>query len=83
MDGFLCKQTVNKIKQILESPVHRETLVRKNYEVASRHYSYAVLRNRLGAVMNDFFETSQQQIPVSISDPQQVVFLGNDISRTQ
>lgn len=83
MDGFLCKQTVNKIKQILESPEHREKLVRKNYAKASRHYSYAVLRNRLGAMMNDFFDASQQPIPTSISDPQQVTYLENDISRIQ
>ncbi len=60
MDGFLCKHTVDKIKQILESPEHREKLVRKNYEKASRHFSYAVLRNQLCAMMNDFFEESQQ-----------------------
>jgi glycosyltransferase involved in cell wall biosynthesis len=60
MDRFLCKHTVDKIKQILESPEHREKLVRKNYEKASRHFSYAVLRNQLNAMMNDFFEESQQ-----------------------
>ena len=80
MDGFLAKNTVHKIKQILESPEHREELVNTNYEVASRHYSYSVLRNQFSAIMNDFFDEPQQQISNCIADPQQVIYLKKDPS---
>jgi hypothetical protein len=39
----------------LESPQRRERLVNHNYEVATRHYSYLVLRKRLAFLMANFF----------------------------
>ena len=55
MDGYLSKPTVEKVKQILESPIRREIMVLSNYDIAARHYSYAVLRNNLNAIMSQFF----------------------------
>ena len=75
MDGFLSKNTVYKVREILESPKRREQMVNTNYEVASRHYSYAVLRNHLGAMMNDFFEGSEEQLSNTSLDPQNVIYL--------
>jgi len=62
MDGFLAKKTVHKVVEILESPVRRERMVDLNYKIAARHYSYSVLRNRLSAIMNQFFDDSVEQL---------------------
>jgi len=77
MDGFLSKNTVHKIKQILESPEHREKLVNTNYEVASLHYSYSMLRSKFSAIMNDFLGGPEQQPPSKSLDQQGVIYLKN------
>jgi len=55
MDGFLTKKVVHEVREILENPQRREQMVERNYEVATRHYSYAVLRKRLNFLMGNFF----------------------------
>ena len=55
MDGFLTKKVVQAVREILENPQRREQIVEYNYEVATRHYSYAVLRKRLNFLMGNFF----------------------------
>jgi len=75
MDGFLTKNTVHKTKEIIELPELKEKIVNTNYEVASRHYSYSVLRNLLNTMMNDFSFQQEQQISNNISDSQDVIYL--------
>jgi mannosylglucosylglycerate synthase len=55
MDGFLTKNTVRNVREVLESPERREKMVRTNYEIAVRHYSYAVLRRWLNMLLTNFF----------------------------
>lgn len=55
MDGYLTHKTVSKVKEILESPDRRTEMVNTNYEVASKHYSYAVLRRLLNIMITNFF----------------------------
>lgn len=55
MDGFLTKKNVQQVRHILESPERREKMVVHNYAVATRHYSYAVLRRQLRSLMMSFF----------------------------
>jgi glycosyltransferase involved in cell wall biosynthesis len=55
MDGFLTKKVVQAVREILENPQRRKQIVEYNYEVATRHYSYAVLRKRLNFLMGNFF----------------------------
>ncbi len=55
MDGFLTKKTVKKVREILESHDKRDKLVNLNYEIASRHYSYSILRKHLNYIMINFF----------------------------
>ena len=55
MDGFLSKQTVQNVVEILGSAKRRKKMVKSNYEVASRHYSYQVLRNQLSSILQSFF----------------------------
>jgi glycosyltransferase involved in cell wall biosynthesis len=55
MDGFTTDKVVKQVREVLESPERRERLVNHNYEVATRHYSYAVLRKRLAFLIANFF----------------------------
>lgn len=55
MDGFLTKKTVIKVKEVLESQERREKMVTANYEIATRYYSYAVLRRCLNNLIYNFF----------------------------
>ena len=55
MDGYLTKRNVQAVKEILTSADLREKMVNHNYDVATRYYSYAVLRRWLGTIMVNFF----------------------------
>lgn len=55
MDGFLTKNTVKMVREILESPERREKMVTANYEIAKKYYSYAVLRRCLNNLIYNFF----------------------------
>ncbi|MDJ0828757.1 MAG: glycosyltransferase family 4 protein [Desulfobacterales bacterium] len=58
MDGFLTKDTVQQVSEILESPERREAMVTHNFKIASRYYSYAVLRKKLNTILLNFFGDS-------------------------
>jgi len=55
MDGYLNRQTVKKVREVLESPERRKKMVDTNFDIARRHYSYAVLRRRLSMLLINFF----------------------------
>jgi glycosyltransferase involved in cell wall biosynthesis len=55
MDGYLTRQNLQDVLTILLSPERRRKMVEHNYAVAARHYSYAVLRQRLRGLMANFF----------------------------
>lgn len=76
MDGFLTKKTVEDVSEILESPARKERMVARNYEVASRYFSYAVLRNQINGVMTHFLGDSKtlffDTVPSPPEQPQQI-----------
>ena len=55
MDGYLTGKTIRTVKEILESAKRRERMVERNYEIASRHYSYSVLSKHISTIMTNFF----------------------------
>lgn len=55
MDGFLTKRTVQKVREIIESPEKKAEMVNHNYEIATRYYSYSVLRKWLNSLIINFF----------------------------
>jgi hypothetical protein len=55
MDGFLTKKNVQQVKEILNSSQTKEQMINHNYETAKRHYSYALLRRWLSAILINFF----------------------------
>ena len=75
MDGFLSGKTVRNVIEILESSERREIMVNYNYEVAARHYSYAVLRTKLNDIMNYFFGNSIKQLTNKSSFPENEDYL--------
>ncbi|MCP4692419.1 MAG: glycosyltransferase family 4 protein [Desulfobacterales bacterium] len=55
MDGFVTRDVVRRVEEIMASPEKREKMVNKNYDIASRFYSYAGLRQHLSAMIIHFF----------------------------
>ena len=83
MDGYLSKGIVQKVKEILASPLRRDQMVNRNYEIAARHYSYRMLRRRLNAAFSSFYGDSVEaltgKIPKAtasrmVVDPERVAF---------
>jgi mannosylglucosylglycerate synthase len=55
MDGYLTRRNVSAVREILDSATRREQMVSHNYRIAARHYSYAILRERLSSLMLNIF----------------------------
>lgn len=55
MDGYVSERVVREVREILDSPERRRRMVEHNYAVATRHYSYSVLRRRLAFLIANFF----------------------------
>ncbi len=53
IDGVIDQSTVEQTRRILADPDHRSALVEHNYQVASRFYSYRVLRDSLRGMINN------------------------------
>ena len=47
MDGFVTRELVAQVRGMLEDKEARDRMVEHNHALASRYYSYAVLRRRL------------------------------------
>ena len=62
MDGFLNEKTVDQVRQVLQSPQRMHRMVQHNFEIASRHYSYAVLRRWLNTLMVNFFGAESDSV---------------------
>ena len=53
IDGAITDETIAEVRAILASPSRRQAMARHNYEVASKHLSYRVLRRRLRRLMEE------------------------------
>jgi len=63
MDGYLSEQTVHQVHEILESPLRLKQMVNANYQTASRHYSYAVLCDRLNSILQPVLSNVSKGLP--------------------
>ena len=52
MDAVLAPKTVQRVKEVLESPARAAEMVNHNYDIAKQHFSYRVLRRQLDALMH-------------------------------
>jgi len=51
IDGYVTDEAVRKTRKVLRNEVLKESMVEKNYEIASHHYSYAVLQRKLKSLI--------------------------------
>ena len=58
IDGFLTAETVQMVKEVMESPERREEMVNNNYEIAKQHFSYAALKKQLNSLSLGLFDSS-------------------------
>jgi len=54
-DGFVTDETVQRVQQVLHDPQLTQEMTEYNYQLAQRHYSYAVLERRLQTLIADCF----------------------------
>ena len=55
MDGFLTRQNIRDVGEILQSADRRKRMVEHNYTVATKYYSYTLLHRWLSTLMVNFF----------------------------
>ena len=55
MDDFVSQATVDDTCRLLDSPALIKEMVDINYELALRHFSYAVLEKRLWYLVRSFY----------------------------
>lgn len=58
IDGYVDKEAVKSVREILDDSIRRQEIGQHNYRVASRHFSYEVLRSRLEGILKNLFGTS-------------------------
>jgi glycosyltransferase involved in cell wall biosynthesis len=56
INGLLTREIVDRVKEVLFSPVRRQDMVERNYEIASKYFSYSLLRKRLTGLVADMFD---------------------------
>lgn len=54
MEGFLTKSVAEQVRRVIEDDVYRAEMVETNYELATRFFSYAVLRRKLRAIVCNY-----------------------------
>jgi glycosyltransferase involved in cell wall biosynthesis len=53
IDGFVTRSAVRMAKKVLRDEDFKEKMVDHNYNVATRHFSYKILRHKLKALISD------------------------------
>jgi glycosyltransferase involved in cell wall biosynthesis len=78
-DGYLSTETVNLVKEIMESSERRKKMVNSNYEIAKQHYSYATLRKQLSSLSLGLFARSDSiQTPMNTVNLQNITHENNE-----
>jgi glycosyltransferase involved in cell wall biosynthesis len=62
MDGFLTGNTIQQVKGVLSSPQRRQQMVDHNYKIATRYYSYSILKRWLNTLLTNFFGMEAQSL---------------------
>jgi glycosyltransferase involved in cell wall biosynthesis len=68
MDGFFGAETLEQVKQVLGPTSRRSTMVRYNYEVARRYFSYNTLRTQLNMMFTELLGHHFRAISPSAAD---------------
>lgn len=54
MDSYVTPETVDSVRDLLDAPAAVESMVRKNFELAKRFFSYELLEQRLRQALMNF-----------------------------
>lgn len=54
MDGFLTRSVARRVREVIDNADERQRMVERNYELATKFFSYAVLRRKLRALVCNF-----------------------------
>ncbi|MBI5054244.1 MAG: glycosyltransferase family 4 protein [Chloroflexi bacterium] len=52
-DGFISKETLERVRYVLQNPAQAQEWAEENYQLAQRYFSFAVLERRLQAILAD------------------------------
>lgn len=63
IDGYVTEKAVEQTRRILENPELCERMIEKNYEIATRYFSYRVLRKKLKALIFDCITCHPSEFP--------------------
>jgi hypothetical protein len=74
MDGYLSQKTVQDAVEILKSSQRTRRMVDNNYQIAARHYSYAILRSQLAATIRMFYGDAVEPLTAGGSIPRTRTF---------
>jgi glycosyltransferase involved in cell wall biosynthesis len=58
IDGYLTRQAVAKVREVLLDPDRRQAMVEKNFELGRKYFSFASLKRNLSGLLSSFFGTS-------------------------
>ena len=53
MNGYLTRETIRKVRRVINEDDYRSTMVNENYELSKAFYSYSVLRRKLRALVTN------------------------------
>ncbi len=53
MNGFITRDVIDEVKQVIEDPEFRREMVDHNYELGKAFFSYSVLRRKLRALITN------------------------------
>jgi len=62
IDGYVTEESVQLTRNVLENPELRKNIVEKNYEIATRCFSYSVLRQKLKNLIYDGIACNPQKL---------------------
>ena len=57
-DEYMTEDTVTQTRKLLDDKEFEREMCEQNYELARRHFSYAILRNKLSVLMDNAFGTN-------------------------
>jgi hypothetical protein len=67
IDGHLTRETIQMVREILESPHRSREMVHNNYETARQNYSYRSLKKQLNSLLEKL--SQYKSAPVYNRDP--------------
>jgi hypothetical protein len=75
MDGFITPEAIQKTWKVINVPEEREKMVNANYEIASCHFSYSMLQDKIKLALFNCLGESFQEGDFGPANQNQVIRL--------